>query len=427
MADLNDLQGYDEELRRELDALDDHAETDRRALKRFVSKVDKTTSSGTLSKYLINLRKTADRLDAPLVELTEDDLHEYAFELANSEEYGRGDTPGMSAGTVANYEFAVRRFLTVEFADDEDHWAHDYDVTTKPTTTVSADDMLQPEDIAALSDAATNLRDMAFIEFLADCGCRVSLAATLRVGDVDLDSETPTYTPNPNAKGLKGADIIPYPIIDSKSIMRTYFQTEHPRPDLDDVAFFHKMVGHGNGSFEDSDDDGALTPNAIRQQLKQAAEKAGIDKPVNPHNFRHSAITRMSREGYDRSEIEHRVHWSIDTDMWKTYLHISAEEHNEAIFQKAGVVETTEDGPTRERIPCSNCREPLAPHHHYCPRCGAGASKEARELASEAKSSVGEAMLDVDDMSRQEFRAFVLRRLDDDPSSLGVHDSASSD
>ncbi|MFC4549348.1 MULTISPECIES: tyrosine-type recombinase/integrase [Halorussus] len=421
MGDLDDFHGFQQQLQRELDKLGHHHPDDQPYVKRFVRKLDGRVKDSTLSEYLKNIRMTSERIDQSLVSLTELDFDDHVYDLRHSPEYGRGPDPGLSDHTVRTVQFAVRKFLTTVDVDGAD-WAEDYDLIVASKNNVQPEDMLLASDINALTSAAEYLRNIAMIEFFADTGARLSLIGSLRVGDVNLDGEQATYTPNPNARGLKGAEIMPYPIIDSKAILRTYLQQTHPRSDRDDVAFFHALPGN-----YDEEDDGAITPRTIQYMLSKVSREAGVEKPTNPHNFRHSAITRMSREGYSRSEIEHRVHWKIDTDMWEVYEHISGEQHNDSIFAKAGIVETDDaNALEQERRPCGNCRELLAPHHGYCPRCGEAASPETRELKGDAVSDLAEGMASIEDMSRREFRAFVLRRLDADPSALGAHEESPS-
>ncbi|QLK25372.1 tyrosine-type recombinase/integrase [Natrinema zhouii] len=394
MGDIDDFQSFDRRFQQQLDRIDEFHPKDQPYVKRFVRKCDGRVKTSSMAEYLGNLRLNAKRLDQPLIDLDEDSFDEFIFELQHSPEYGRGDTPGFAAKTVQTYQFALKKFLTTidSLVETDFSWAEDIELVTPDSTPVTEDDILTNEDIKALCDGANNLRDIALVEFLADTGARISLVGSLRVGDVDLESDQATFTPNPNASGLKGAGIRPYPIIDAKATLRTYLHRVHPRPDRDDVAFFHKMEGHGNDL---EGDDGSLAPQTIRNQLHRAAEKADLEKPVNPHNFRHSAITRMRREGYDRAEVEHRVHWTVDSNMWSTYEHISGEQHNDAIFEKVGLGDS-DDGPSQERQPCGNCLEPIAPYHDYCPRCGDAVTPEAREATKEATAEGSQFIVNAD-------------------------------
>lgn len=414
MGSLEDFQGFGKALENELGKLDRHHGEDLPLVKRFITKTDKRVAESTLSRYLKDLRKTAERLDdRPISTLTEPEMDAHVYDLRHNPEWGVGGDP-LSDATVRNVEFVVRKFLTTVL-DDEDHWAYDYELTPQPENRVTAEDMLRADDIHQLTRHATNLRDIAIIEFLADTGARLSLLGSLRVGDVDLDGEKPTFTPNPEARGLKGADITEYPIIDSAAILRNYLHQVHPRPGRDDVAFFHKMPGHGNDIDEG---DGALTPNPLRRQIQRAADRAGIDKPVNPHNFRHSAITRMAREGYTRSQIEHRVHWTVDTDMWETYEHISGDEHNDDIFARAGVTDAEDSGPSAERKRCGNCLELVSPGADRCTRCGQPVSPRAQRADRELQDRSQDTMVSEDNRSVRELAAEIGQAISEDPRAL---------
>lgn len=393
MRSIDDYQNYGEYLQEELEYLDDgpFSEPDARAVKRWVTKVDGDVTEGTLQTYLRNLRKTAERLDGSIVELTEARMDEFVYDLRRNPDYGRGEEPGLSDGTIRNVEFIVRKLhLDLELAD----WAEDYELTPQPENNVKPEDMLKSEDIRALCEATNRLRDTAIIEFLSDTAARLSMMATLRVKDVDLEGEVATYTPNEHAAGLKDAPIHKYPLIDSRATLRSYLRNAHPRSDDPEAAFIHRLPGNGHDL---EDRDGTVAPNTIRAILKSVADEAGVEKPVNPHNFRHSAVTRMRREGYDRAEVEHRVHWTVDSDMWKTYEHIAAEEHNRSIFEKAGVVDADDESLEQARRRCGNCTETVAPHHEYCPKCGSAVSQDAREVQDSARDSTLDTIAELED------------------------------
>ncbi len=148
--------------------------------------------------------------------------------------------------------------------------------------------------------------------------------------------------------------------------------------------------------------------SSVQAQRSIALETADIDKPVNPHNFRHAAISRMYREGDTKQEIQHRVAWTLDTDMRDQYVYLSAEDMNEQIYAKAGVVEEDEAVST-ERKPCGNCTEVVPPSARYCPTCGEPADPEARELQFEAESAVVDDIATKDDETDRE----LLRKVHD--------------
>lgn len=411
MADLDDLQGWEDTLETELTKLDEYQDVDATYVKQWVRMIDGDVEPSTLSNYLQQLRMTSRRLDNPVVELTERRLDDHVYDLRHDAAYGQG-SGGMSNSTVRMVQFVVRKFLS-DHPEIDAEWTADYELVSQETETVHPEDMLDTSDIQQLRDGCLNQRDIAMIEFLADTGARLTMMGSLRVKDVDLEGETATYTPNRHALGLKGAEIMEYPIIDSRADLRAFLNQTHPRPDTPEAAFFHKLPASGRWDFSEGDD-GAIHPNAVRKQLKSIADRAGVEKPVNPHNFRHSAVTRMRREGYSRSQIEHRVHWEIDSDMWQVYEHIAGEEHNQDIFQAAGVTSNNDEGPNRERHPCGNCRETLAPQHEFCPSCGAPASMDAREALETERDAQFETAVESDDPGDREVARDLASVLDID-------------
>jgi integrase len=395
MADTTDPQRYAEGLQKERDALaesDAVHEADRDAIKRYLRRRDGAVKVSTLGTYLRRLRVASERSDVPLVALEESDYHELVFVLRH--EYDLADS------TVRTYENAILPFLGRMTSAE---WTDDIERTNVETSGPDVDELLDPADIQALTRAANSARDTALIEFLADTGARLSLVVSLRTQDVDL-SDPPTYRPNPNADGLKDAPITDYPLVDSAAAIRSYLRNSHPRPDEPDAALFHALKPFSRDGDERWTDAGALHPNAAYQQLQRIADRAEIDKPTNPHAFRHAAITRMVREGYSRSQIEHRVHWTLDTDMWDTYEHITADEHNEDIFRHAGILEEPDEGPDQVRKRCGTCNDPLAPHHDFCPTCGTAASARAQEIAAEGKETILDELVGADD---QDVRAGI--------------------
>jgi integrase/recombinase XerD len=411
MGDVDDFQKFSQTFSNERASLQQHVDEgqitadDADAIDRFLKAKDDIKVS-TLAEYLKRIRLTAKRADTPLLEMDHRDLRDLFFAFTHGEHPDVKDD-GLSENTLRNYRKALRVFFSFHGRE----WADDIEVGAPVKSRISQDDILEPPEIKALRDAACRPRNTALVEFLADTGARLSMVGSLRVRDVDLDGERATYTPNPEAAGLKGAPQQPYPIIDSRATLRTYLRDAHPRPDRPDVALFHKLQGY------EPDGDGAITPQHLNRTLKDLAETAGIDKPVNPHSFRHAAISRMYREGYTKQQIQHRVAWTLDTDMWERYVHLTAEDMNEQIYAAAGVTDEEEAArQTRDR--CGNCREVVPEYADYCPNCGDPTTADARQLLSDAEDDTVEDIVAAADPEERKLLQQVRAIIRDNPEFL---------
>ena len=411
--DPQDFEGrLADERRRLADSTTMH-DSDREQIREWLRRLDGRIALSSMEVYLRRCRLGSELADQPLVEFDEAAWHEFVFALRHDK--------GLADSTVKSYEDAILLFLD-EMRGVE--WPGDVDRTTVADEGPSIDEILVERDIHDLITTARHERDVAFIEFLADSGARLSLALSLRVGDISLGQQ-PTYVPNDEARGLKNAPITEYPLIDSAAAIRSYLRTSHPRPDEPGVALFHKVKPASRDGHSRWSDDGAVAPNAMRQQIGRIADRAGVAKPTNPHAFRHAAITRMVREGYSRSQIEHRVHWTLDSTMWETYEHISSDEHNKDIFRAAGVI-TADEGPETVRKECGNCRSALAPHHEFCPQCGNAVSPGAAADVDDTAETILERLETTSNPAELEELTQLLRDLREHPAvGRGGHDEDS--
>lgn len=79
-----------------------------------------------------------------------------------------------------------------------------------------------------------------------------------------------------------------------------------------------------------------LTDVAVWIMLKKIAEKAGIEKPVSAHKFRHSQATDMVLRGYNDSIIRKKLGWSQDSKVVSRYTHLCDNDVIDATLAMAG-------------------------------------------------------------------------------------------
>lgn len=380
IEDVHDFEGRFRRERALLRETEGIADVDRRAIKRFLRRRDGATS--TLKEYCARLRRMAEFAETPLAELDLEGANDLVYRVEH--DYNGG----VSQSTANGYALVIRLLMQ----DLDRDWAMQMRVPKDEPPEISPDDMLDQDDIRDLVAAADLLRDVALIEFLADTGARVGLVSSLRIRDFDLEGDIATFTPNAEAGGRKDAPVKPYPIIDSRATLRNYLRATHPEPYDRDYPFFATITDRKHDY---------MKPDRIRARLQKIADDAGIEKPTNPHNFRHSAISRMWREGYSKQQIQHRVAWALDTDMWSRYVHLHAEDMNRSIAVDAGEVEP-EDRDGTERKRCGNCHSTVPPHRKDCPNCGSVTDPEVRTSIEGLLEALDEELVRADSAETRE-------------------------
>jgi integrase/recombinase XerD len=172
-----------------------------------------------------------------------------------------------------------------------------------------------------------SLRDHAAICVMYYGGLRASEVVNLRKSDLDLDNKKLRVN---EGKGMDFSPVnLPEEAIKS---LRKYLEHGRPipaKPEYADVVFL-SSTGTPIGRAK-------LWPI-----VKRIAFRAGIEKRVSPHIFRHSLITHMAEKGLSASFIQAQSrHKSLD--MVQRYTHLSQKSVREAydsVFSKKETRET---------------------------------------------------------------------------------------
>ena len=113
----------------------------------------------------------------------------------------------------------------------------------------------------------------------------------------------------------------------------------HPKRDDPDA---YLVCPQGNHSW--AEPGSQLSQSMIRHTLRKLAEDAGIDKPPNPHNYRHYFVTHCkSKYDMEDSTINHLIgHGPVRSLVDTTYQHLSDDDYIKKAEEAVGLREWEE-------------------------------------------------------------------------------------
>jgi integrase/recombinase XerD len=216
-------------------------------------------------------------------------------------------------------------------------------------------ELLTFEDVLKLSEAANNLRDRAFVLLLYESGVRIGEILSIRIKDVVFEQW--------------GAEVC---IPTSKSKPRTIFVhrsapaisnwlMDHPDRDNKNSFLFCGMWSKKRGEEIDS--------QTFRYMLQDLAKRAKINKPVNPHNFRHSRATELA-DSLTNAQLCNYLGWQQGSRELRTY--ISMKDTKDAILKMNGIEKKDDKVEAHKPVVCPRCGIVNSPDSKFCSHCSLG-------------------------------------------------------
>lgn len=166
--------------------------------------------------------------------------------------------------------------------------------------------------IAAVDTSTTKgLRDSAMLETLYSCGLRVSELTALRMSDLFFGEGYIRVI----GKGDKQR-LVPVSTM-ARDRIQLYLEHRHPYRANEDTVFLNNRGRR-------------LTRVMVFTVIKQAAARAGIDKRISPHSFRHSFATHLLEGGASIRQVQELLgHERILTT--EIYTHLDNEHLRQTV------------------------------------------------------------------------------------------------
>lgn len=271
--------------------------------------LEKSLSDNSIQAYLRDIEKLTDYFQAVAPEkspetITLNDLQFFLRELHQL---------GISANSQARVVSGVRSFF--KFCVLEDIVKQDPTLLLEaPKTKRALPDVLSFEEIEkiiALIDRSTpeGARNKAILETLYSCGLRVSEAAALRISQLYTDLGFIRVLGKGDKERLIpiGNEAVKY----LNSYLKEVRVHIAVKPGFEDIVFLNRRGQQ-------------LSRVMIFLIIKDLAAKAGIEKKVSPHTFRHSFATHLIEGGANLRAVQEMLgHENITTT--EIYTHLNRE------------------------------------------------------------------------------------------------------
>jgi len=296
------------------------------AIKRFVDfKTAQKVKLPRIVKYITTLRIIAERYvaDCNFRELNRDDVVSIAAEIERTD---------LSEWTKHDYLLILKTFLTSIGHGDLVSWI----VAGNPGNHKLPEDLITEDEVMAMIEAASNVRDKAFVACLYEGGFRIGELGTIVIKDVRFDKY--------------GAVVI----VTGKTGMRRV-RLVFSAPYLARWLELHPLRADRTAPVWITTECGAITTQmtyaAFRQQLVRIAMRASVQHKVNPHNFRHSRATWLA--GRLTQPLLHKyLGLTPGSKMSEVYIHLSGEELDREYLQLYGI---TYEGRAESELHADRC------------------------------------------------------------------------
>lgn len=238
------------------------------------------------------------------------------------------------------------------------------------------EDMLTPDDIKKMVDAAGNARDRAIIYTLYESAARISELANMKMRDVKFDEDGALIhlDGNTGPRTVRVAYSVP--------ALGTWIEM-HPNKNDKDAYVWINIGSRSKGQ--------PMKYSSFQRLIIRTAKKANIDKNVHHHLFRHSRATELSQV-IEQPLLEKFMGWVHGSGMTSVYLHLSDEDLDNAICNMYGRDNRKSKEPALKPQFCPFCDKPISPTSQLCTNCGKPLNAETAIDLDEKRKQVADVM-----------------------------------
>lgn len=317
-------------------------------------------------KYLTRIQWFGEFLDKPFEDATKREIEEMVLKVKDKD---------VAQPTKNDYKVLLKRFY--KWVNDGEYpecikWLN---TSSKSQARKIPEELLTEEDVEMMIKSCKNARNKAFISLLWESGARIGELIDITIGSLEDHEHGFQVTIN----GKTGYRHLI--LISSVPHLRSWINS-HPRGDDKDAPLWVNIGTRNHGE--------QAKYRALRKVLDKVAERAGIEKPVNPHHFRHSRATYLASR-FTEAQMNEWFGWVQGSDVPGHYVHMSGRDISGTYARLHGKEE--KENKRRSKLApeeCPRCGKSVPPDAEYCYKCGMAMSVEAAQQIEEDEEEVAE-------------------------------------
>ena len=278
---------------------------------------EKNASENTIEAYVSDLQKLQDFAEQNLMNITPitisyEHLQEFLYQISKI---------NYSERTQARWISSIKGFFSF-LLEDELREDNPSALLETPKLGLYLPDTLSLEEIEKLISATDENTDLAkrnrcMIEVLYGCGLRVSELTELQISNINFKENYLKI----QGKGdkVRFVPLADYTADFIKNYINNIRSKQKINPKHSDILFLNSRGAQ-------------ISRQMVFLIIKDIVKKAGIQKNISPHTFRHSFATHLLQNGADLRFIQEMLgHSSITTT--EIYTHLNTEELHETILK----------------------------------------------------------------------------------------------
>ena len=278
---------------------------------------EKNASENTIEAYVSDLQKLQDFAEQNLMNITPitisyEHLQEFLYQISKI---------NYSERTQARWISSIKGFFSF-LLEDELREDNPSALLETPKLGLYLPDTLSLEEIEKLISATEENTDLAkrnrcMIEVLYGCGLRVSELTELQISNINFKENYLKI----QGKGdkVRFVPLADYTADFIKNYINNIRSKQKINPKHSDILFLNSRGAQ-------------ISRQMVFLVIKEIVRKAGIQKNISPHTFRHSFATHLLQNGADLRFIQEMLgHSSITTT--EIYTHLNTEELHETILK----------------------------------------------------------------------------------------------